>query len=198
MRLSALRAGRPLVPGRFLVLISGRGWVDPRARVRLERLGELKKTNDLIGNRTRDLPAFSIVPQPTTLLRARKCAINTLDKVRAYWQEINPSSHQRGYYIRTISARVHLKKISGRESQGAWRQDELIGGKPPVIKWLWLWLSLKWSILSSFLHVRLSRGLFPKGFRSKFSIYFSFIFWVLHIHSFHLPHLFVLNIFSET
>jgi hypothetical protein len=26
------------------------------------------------------------------------------------------------------------KKISGRESQGAWHQDELIGGKPPVVK----------------------------------------------------------------
>jgi hypothetical protein len=26
------------------------------------------------------------------------------------------------------------KKISGRESQGARRQDELIGAKPPVVK----------------------------------------------------------------
>jgi hypothetical protein len=26
------------------------------------------------------------------------------------------------------------KKVSGRESQGAWAKDELIGGKPPVIK----------------------------------------------------------------
>jgi hypothetical protein len=26
------------------------------------------------------------------------------------------------------------KKISGCESQGAWRQDELMGGKPPVVK----------------------------------------------------------------
>jgi hypothetical protein len=26
------------------------------------------------------------------------------------------------------------KKICGRESQGALRQDELIGGKPPVVK----------------------------------------------------------------
>jgi hypothetical protein len=26
------------------------------------------------------------------------------------------------------------KKISGRESQGACRQDELVGGKPPVVK----------------------------------------------------------------
>jgi hypothetical protein len=26
------------------------------------------------------------------------------------------------------------KKISGRDPQGAWRQDEVIGGKPPVLK----------------------------------------------------------------
>jgi hypothetical protein len=28
------------------------------------------------------------------------------------------------------------EKISGRESQGAWRQDKLIGDKPPVVKLL--------------------------------------------------------------
>jgi hypothetical protein len=27
-----------------------------------------------------------------------------------------------------------VKKITGRESQGAWRQEEVIGGKPPVVK----------------------------------------------------------------
>jgi hypothetical protein len=26
------------------------------------------------------------------------------------------------------------KRISGREPQGAWRQDEVIGGKQPVVK----------------------------------------------------------------
>jgi hypothetical protein len=26
------------------------------------------------------------------------------------------------------------KKISGRDPQRAWRQEELIGGKPPVVK----------------------------------------------------------------
>jgi hypothetical protein len=38
--------------------------------MRLERLYKLKKANELIGNRTRDLPACSIVPQLTTLARA--------------------------------------------------------------------------------------------------------------------------------
>jgi hypothetical protein len=27
-----------------------------------------------------------------------------------------------------------VEKISGRESQGAWRQEELIDGKPSVVK----------------------------------------------------------------
>jgi hypothetical protein len=37
-----------------------------------------------------------------------------------------------------MTARVQLKnktkKKSGRDPQGDWYQDELIGGKPPVVK----------------------------------------------------------------
>jgi hypothetical protein len=41
-RLSALHAGRR--PGKFLVLIYVRGWVEPMAKGRLEGLGKLKKS----------------------------------------------------------------------------------------------------------------------------------------------------------
>jgi hypothetical protein len=34
-----------------------------------------------------------------------------------------------------MTASIQLEnKITGRESQGTCRQDELIGGKPPVVK----------------------------------------------------------------
>jgi hypothetical protein len=65
----------PFTPPRiFLVLISVRGWVNPRAIVRLEGWDKQKKTNDLIGIWARDLPACSIVPQATTL----PCAPNNV------------------------------------------------------------------------------------------------------------------------
>jgi hypothetical protein len=49
VRMSALRASCPLTSGRFLVLISVMGRVDPRARVPLEGLGKLKNPTTSLG-----------------------------------------------------------------------------------------------------------------------------------------------------
>jgi hypothetical protein len=54
--LSALRVLRPLPRGRFLVLISVSSWVQTRAIMRLEGLGQLKNPNDLIENGTMLIP----------------------------------------------------------------------------------------------------------------------------------------------
>jgi hypothetical protein len=76
-RLSGLRADRPLPPGRFLVLISVKGCVDPRAIVRLTGFRKLKK-NGLIGTRTRDHLACGILPQPNTLPSAPYCDVRNV------------------------------------------------------------------------------------------------------------------------
>jgi hypothetical protein len=65
VRLSALRAGDPLLLGRFIVLISIRGSINFRATVRMEGLGQMKISNYLIGNRTLDFRICSTVPNPT-------------------------------------------------------------------------------------------------------------------------------------
>jgi hypothetical protein len=69
VRLSALRAGRPLPPGRFLVLISVKSLSRPQDHNAAGRIRSVEKSSDLIGNRTRDIPACSVVTQPTTLPR---------------------------------------------------------------------------------------------------------------------------------
>jgi hypothetical protein len=70
VRLSALRAGRPLLPRK----IPGTHFCYRLSRAQghcaTGRIRSIEKLNYLIGNRTRDLPACSTVPQPTTLQRA--------------------------------------------------------------------------------------------------------------------------------
>jgi hypothetical protein len=74
VRLSALRTGRPLPPGIFLVEAESIPGLSAVGRIR-----SIEKSNDLVGNRTRDLPTCSIVPQPTTPPRAH-CIILYIHK----------------------------------------------------------------------------------------------------------------------
>jgi hypothetical protein len=72
VRLSALRSGRPLPPpppGSFLEPFSVKRLSWPQDHSAAGRIRYIEKIH-LIGTRTRDLPACSIVPQPTTLPRA--------------------------------------------------------------------------------------------------------------------------------
>jgi hypothetical protein len=52
----------------------------PQGHIAAGRITSIEKSNDLIGNRTRDLPACSILPQPTML--PHKLKLNSVAVVR--------------------------------------------------------------------------------------------------------------------
>jgi hypothetical protein len=63
-RLSALHTGHLYPQEIFLVLISVRGWIDPRGHSAVGRIMSMKNSNDTIGNWSHGLPVCSSVPQP--------------------------------------------------------------------------------------------------------------------------------------
>jgi hypothetical protein len=66
VNLSALRAGRPLPPGRFLLLISVRDSVNLRAEAQLEELWQfITKFNDFIAQKNCNIFSQSIMLQPS-------------------------------------------------------------------------------------------------------------------------------------
>jgi hypothetical protein len=164
VRLSALRAGRSLLPGRFQVLISVRGWVYLRAIVRLEGL-----RHDLIENWTRDLPACSIVPP-----RIQRVTIFTNYRIRnsrAPWVK----SH------RNIWISVFVQDPSSSSTP---RQPEVEHWRPlndaSRLSWLQILFFLNLSTISNWLthlFVGLPTGLFAIMLLSRipFDMHFSSI-----------------------
>jgi hypothetical protein len=71
VRLSALRADRPrFTPRKILGTHFCQRLSRPQSHSTAGRIRSIENSNDLIGIRTRDLPACSMVPQPTTQPRA--------------------------------------------------------------------------------------------------------------------------------
>jgi hypothetical protein len=105
--LSALLAGRPLPPRRFLVHISGRGLVNSRAQSAARRIRPIEKSSDFIGNRTRGLPPCSIVSKPSTCMST----------VQAGWLTWSRSP---GEYIRKSEQQYSDQKIHSSQQLYTW------------------------------------------------------------------------------
>jgi hypothetical protein len=80
--------------------------------------------------RSLEFETVNVVMSPTGVGPQNDCA----DEDQQQLSTTDPPSRQRGCYIRTMKPSVQLEKTARRGSQGACRQDELIGGKLSVVK----------------------------------------------------------------
>jgi hypothetical protein len=78
--------------------------------VRLEMLGKLKKFNHLIGSRTRDLPACSILPQPTTLPPSPSCINNSNNNNINNKFIVVEGTHKGYFYIHSLRCLCSIQK----------------------------------------------------------------------------------------
>ena len=73
----------------------------------------MKNSNYTIGNRTRDLPACSAVPQPTALPRTP--SQNSVSLISTHWKIILSSTALVNYRINSSSASFRNGRVSPRQ-----------------------------------------------------------------------------------
>jgi hypothetical protein len=99
------------------VLLSVRGWTEPTATVRPE---VNEKSNDLSGNRTRDLPACSAVPQPTAPLTCSHRATPAVYCFRQQTPQLKQINIPRPHEASALIS--HTSPSLTRLIRGFWRQ----------------------------------------------------------------------------
>jgi hypothetical protein len=106
VKLSVLRAGHPLPPGKLLALISVRVWVDPRAIVQLKGLGQLK---NLVSSSGIEPRTFRLVAWCLNQLRFRVPPSHFIVGLRNTLCSFN--MHMRTYFITLCWITLNLKEF---------------------------------------------------------------------------------------
>jgi hypothetical protein len=153
VRASASSAGRPLPPGGYLVLISVRGWVDPKAIVRLEGLGKLKNPMTSSGIKPATSWLVAYVPikskhfvyacymlggtRQRSWLRQyatrRKVAGSIPDEVIGFFNSLNPSSHIMAPGSTQPLTEMSTRNLPGGKGRPARGADNLTANCEPIV-----------------------------------------------------------------
>ena len=119
----------------------------PQGHSAAGRILSMTNSNDTIGNRTRDIPAFSAVPQPTSLPAA--CPLTFIYVFRKERRHCKPSYHSSFEHeprvvktlVSSVSLFVSYQPFRQRTCKRKWPNRVLSVGNAPPPAQAWTWKS---------------------------------------------------------